>query len=465
MKNPIPPAPRLQGTVFASATLLAVVLTVVPILGPPPTFAQDPGEGQEEATGDTQTLVLTKDTRSLIRLAFPETSYDPSLTGEALESAREIEQTLRSDLEQSFVFNVQGPTELSVLALTGVRERDFELYRSLGNEVVLLTEVRQEAGKLVLDGWIYDLPSQQSVLGKRFRGTLDQPRQIAHYLADAAYFQFTGRPSIFLTTIVFQSDRSGRQELYLMDYDGHNQRRISGHRSTTGYADWSPTGDAIAYMSYYTGSPGIYYVDVATGEKVPVYRDGPLNLSPSFSPDGERIAFASAQRGSNVDLFVCPRSCNQPRRLTTSGAIDTNPAWSPDGTRIAFTSSRSGRPNVYVMDADGSGVRRISFDGDYNEGASWRPDGSHLVYASRQRGYKFQIAATDLVDLETRILTSGPDSYEEPTFAPDGRRIAFTVRRGGGSQIFVMNADGTDWRQLTHEGKSSAPDWSAFPQK
>jgi TolB protein len=117
------------------------------------------------------------------------------------------------------------------------------------------------------------------------------------------------------------------------------------------------------------------------------------------------------------------------------------------------------------MDVDGSNVRRISFEGDYNEGACWRPDGSHLVYASRGAGFRFQIAETNLVDLRTSRLTDGADSYEQPCYSPDGRRIVFTVKRGPESQIHVMKADGSDWRQLTHEGNNMAPDWSNFVDK
>ena len=426
--------------------------------------AQEPAEspaGQER--GETQTLVLEGGTRTQIRLAFPAAEHDPSIAGDAVHAAREIEQTLRDDLEQDPIFNTQGPTELAVVALSGDRDRDFEQYRSLGNEVVLLTNLKQEGDKLVLDGWAYDLPSKQSILGKRFRGTRSQTRLIAHYMADALHYQFSGRRGISLTTIAFHSDRSGDQELYLMDYDGRNQRRISGHQSTSGYCDWSPTGDAIAYLSYFSGTPSIYYVDLASGNKVPVYSQGPLNLSPSFSPDGRRIAFAHS-RGSNIDIYVCDRDCRDPQRLTDSAGIDTNPSWSPDGSQLAFTSSRSGRPNIYVMDADGSNLRRVSFEGEYNDGAAWRPDGSHLAYASRPGRHRFQIALTGLVDLVTRYLTSGPDSYEEPSFSPDGQRIAFTVKRGAESQVFVMGAGGGDWRQLTHEGNNAGPDWSNYPQ-
>ncbi len=403
--------------------------------------------------------------RSQVRLAVEPAKIAPELTGDYRQAAAEIEQTLREDLEQMILFNVQGPTELSVLVLTGNRDQDFDQYRSLGNEVVLLTEIKREDDRLTLDGWVYDLPSRQSILGKRYRGTLDQARLVAHHMADAIHWQFSNRPSLTLTTLAFQSDRDGHQELYLMDYDGRNQRRISGHKSTSGYGSWSPTNDAIAYMSYFSGAPGIYYVDLASGNKIPIYREGTLNLSPSFSPDGKKLAFASSQ-GSNVDIYTCERACQTPVRLTTSRAIDTNPAWSPDGSKIAFTSSRSGRPNIYVMDLNGSNIRRISFEGNYNEGASWSPDGSRLTYASRT-GNKgiFRVVVTSMVDLQTQVLTGGAGSQEEPTFSPDGTKIAYTLRQGKGSQIWVMDANGSNPRQLTHQGNSSGPAWSAFPPK
>lgn len=460
MKTPDQPSnPRSTFSPSAIAGFLALLLAA------PALWAQTP-ENEPAPTGGEPTLVIDGRGRTQVRLAYPKSDLDPALSGDFLQAAQEIEETLRNDLAYYAIFNVQGPTELSVLTLNGDRNHDFEQYRSLGNQVVLLATIKQEADKLTLDGWVYDLPSKQSILGKRYRGTVDQARLLAHYMADALFYQFSGRPGIALTTLAFQSDRDGGQELFLMDYDGHNQRRISGHQSTSGYSDWSPTGDAIAYMSYFSGTPGIYYVDLASGNKVPVYREGILNISPSFSPDGKRLAFASSNKESNIDIYVCDRSCQQPTRLTSTTSIDTNPAWSPDGRQIAFTSNRAGKPQIFVMDADGSNQRRVSFEGEYNEGASWRPDGQQLVYASR-RGNRFDIAVTNMVDLSTRLLTNGDknSSYEEPTFSPDGQRIAFTLRRGKQSQIYVMNADGTGWRQLTHDGNNSAPDWSNFPPK
>ncbi len=111
------------------------------------------------------------------------------------------------------------------------------------------------------------------------------------------------------------------------------------------------------------------------------------------------------------------------------------------------------------MDSEGANQRRITFDGTYNDGAAWSPDGDLIAYTSRRDG-QFQIAVTNVVTLESRVLTSGPGENQSPTFSPDGRKIAYTSSRGGGKQIYVMDLDGTNVRQLTTEGNNDLADWS-----
>ncbi len=432
-----------------------IALGAIALVGLPIPGATQTGEdlGQDLVIDSVEALPR-------IRVAVPPATFG-NLAGAFRTAGEDTERTLRDDLELSGVFAVQGPTELSVLDLSGDLTGDFEQFRSLGNEVVVYVDFKQEGDRIVLEGRAYDLASGQSVLGKRYRGQVDQARRVAHTFSDDLVQMFTGEPGIALTQIVFHSKRDGFQELYLMDYDGRNQRRITGHKSTSGFADWSGTGDAVAYLTYFSVTPQLYYVDMATGQKVDIFGGGSLNLSPSFSPDGREVAFAHST-DTNVDIYTCARQCSSPQRLTRARGIDTNPSWDPDGKRIAFTSDRSGQPNIYVMNRDGSGVRRISFDGDYNDGATWHPSGTQIAYASRRRG-GFRIVVTDLVSLETRILVDGAESYEEPSFSPDGRRLVFTAKRSGSSQIYVINADGTGLMQLTHDGSNAGPDWSPRP--
>ncbi len=412
--------------------------------------------------GSEVTVELRPGEEAPLKLAAPAFKVRGTLSAAAQQAAAQLEQTVRTDLEHTGIFVIQGPPELAAAQLTGDPSHDFEQYRSLGNEVLLLGELYEEGGRLALEGRVYDLKSGQSILGKRYRGGFELSRRMAHSFADEMVLYFTGRRGIALTSLAFYSDRSGFKEIYLMDYDGMDQRAVTGHKSISMSPAWSPTGDAIAYVSFFDGKPAIYMVDLTNGLKRPMVTEGPFNTSPTFSPDGKRIAFARSLEG-NTEIFVANRDGSGMKRLTYSPGIDTDPAWSPSGTLIAFTSSRGGSPNVYVMDEEGTNLRRVSFGGSYNDGAAWSPDGKQLAYASRLRSYQFDIVVTDVAGLGNRVLTNGPGSNESPTWSPDGRFIAFASAEGGKTQIRVMRSDGGPSEPLTAEGSNWAPDWSGYP--
>ena len=422
--------------------------------------AAAPGEAQP---GRDITVVLPEANQlPVIQLAFPAVPNLSSLPGPAANAGRELDRTLRSDLDRSGIFEILGPDDLAVLTLSGDLERDADQYRSLGAAMLLQSEVKLEADKVVLEGRLIDLASRQTIVGKRYRGTYDLARRIAHTFADEIVLFLTSRRGIALTSLAFVSDRDGSKEIYLMDYDGHDQRRVTGHKSISMSPAWSGSGDTISYVSFFGGGPALYLADVATGRKTPLVTEGSLNASPAFSPDGRQVAFARAL-GANIEIFVCNRDGSGVRRLSNSPGIDTNPAWSPSGREIAFTSSRgTGRPQIYVTDADGANVRRITFTGDYNDGAAWSPDGTRIAYSSRQESGAFGVSITNLVDLATKLLLSGGGSHEHPTFSPDGHRIAFASTRSGKTQIFVMNDDGAALRPLTADGNNYSPDWSGY---
>jgi len=408
------------------------------------------------------TLELRPGQESQLKLAAPSFKVRGVLSPAARQAATQLENAVRADLEHTGIFVIQGPAELAAAKLTGDQAHDFEQYRALGNEVLLLGEVYEEGGRLALEGRVFDLKSGQSILGKRYRGGFELTRRMAHSFADEVVLYFTGRRGIALTSLAFYSDRTGDREIYLMDYDGLEQRAITGHKSISMAPDWSPTGDAIAYVSFFDGKPAIYMVDLQSGLKKPMVTDGNFNSSPSFSPDGKRIAFSRSLEG-NTEIFIANRDGSGLKRLTHSPGIDTNPAWSPTGTSIAFTSSRGGTPNVYVMDVEGTDLRRVSFGGTYNDGAAWDPEGKQIAYASRLRGHLFDIVVTDLAGLSTRTLTGGPGSNEAPTWSPDGRFIAYAAEVGRRTQVRVMPSAGGASEAITSQGNNWAPDWSSYP--
>jgi TolB protein len=458
MKRPFAvPLPLLLVAVLLPGAAAVLLSQAAPPAGTPAAPGVPPGTLPREVEGDVR-----PGQTSLLRLALPNLTVKGTLSPGGQRAARELEQALREDLQRSRIFEIQGPAELAVVKLSGDPARDFEQYRALGNQVLVNGDLYEEGGRLVLEGRVYDLANGQSILGKRYRGGFELSRRMAHSFADEIVLYFTGDRGIALTSLAFYSDRSGDKEIYLMDYDGRNQRAITGHKSISMFPDWSPTGDAVAYVSFFDGSPGVYLVDLASGLKRPVVTDGAFNSSPSFSPDGKRVAFSRSLSG-NTEIFVANRDGSDLRRLTNSPGIDTNPAWSPTGASIAYTSSRGGSPQVYLMDIEGTSPRRVSFDAGYNDGAAWSPDGKQIAYASRRRGNQFDIVVTDLALLESKVLTTGqPGSHESPTWSPDGRFLAFASTNAGRTQIRLISAEGGPSEMITAEGNNWSPDWSSY---
>lgn len=443
--------------ILRSSCLFGLVLSfALRVSAQAPPAPPPPGAPPE----DDVSVVLEGAVQAKLRLAFPAAERPGTLSPEVTAAADELEQTLRDDLEETRVFEIQGPWALQVLKLTGDPARDILEYRSLGNQILLLATLSQDGSRVVFEGRVIDLNNGESVLGKRYRGTAPAARRIAHTFADEVLRYLTGLRGIAQTSLAFVSNRSGYKEIYLMDYDGRNQRQLTSHRSISMAPDWQVGNGGLVYLSFVAGQPGIYYADVATGLKRPVVVDAEQNISPAMSPDGKQVAFARSV-GGNTDVYVTDIGGKNLRRLTSTPSIDTNPSWSPSGRELAFTSSRTGQPQIYVMDGNGDNVRRVTFDGDYNDGAVWHPEEPRIAYASR-RGGVFQIAITDLATGETYTLTSGAENHETPCFSPDGRRIAFSQRRGRSTQIFVMDSDGSHVKQLTQDGDNSSPAWSFF---
>lgn len=438
----------------AAAVLLGLGLLL------PNIFAQEPPAGappsQEEPPNVT--LILDQKGQKPIKLGIPPFRRLNAFSGDAARAADELEKVVRQDLQNSGYFQISGPEAFQSLQLTGDFARDLEAYRTTGVETLLIGDLRAEPDKVVFEGRLFDVASGTAILAKRYRGAFPVSRRIGHTFADEVILFLTGQRGISLSSLAFTSDRSGQKEIWVMDYDGQNQRRITGHRSTSMSPSWSPDGESLAYTSFFNGPPGVYLAELASGRKKPIVNSGSLNTTPTFSPDGQRVAFARSVDG-NVEIFATGRNGGNMRRLTHSGAIDTNPSWSPTGGQIAFTSGRAGNPHIYLMDEEGSNQRRLTFEGDYNDGAAWSPSGDLIAYTSR-RGGRFQIAVTNVVTLGTQVLTSGAGENESPTFSPDGRKIAFVSRRSGTKQIYVMDLNGGNARPLTSQGNNDMPDWS-----
>jgi TolB protein len=259
--------------------------------------------------------------------------------------------------------------------------------------------------------------------------------------------------------IAFQSNQSGKFQLYQIDPDGGNLRRLT---SATGFDPaWSPDGTQIAFESNRNAGFGseIYVQTVGTNQAVRLTRNPANDRTPRWSPDGTQIVFASNRTGT-YQIYVTAAdgsSRNKPTQLTFSGE-NSDPAWSTTN-KIAFEHTPpNGKPEIYVMKPDGSGQRRLASQGsDLNP--SWSPNSKSIVFDSGRSGNE-QIYVMNADGSRQRRLTFDDARDSNPVFSPDGRRIAFSSDRSGTLEVWIMSADGKNLSQLTTTSTASlAPTW------
>ena len=166
-----------------------------------------------------------------------------------------------------------------------------------------------------------------------------------------------------------------------------------------------------------------------------------------------------SNRDGNSEIYVMNRDGSGVRRLTDNPAIDSTPTWSPTGTQVAFTSDRTGTPQIYVVGPDGSGLRRLTFE-SYADRATWSPAPYNEIAFAARTGPGFDIKILSLDEGVTRQITFGEGTNESPAWSPNGRHLAFVSSRAGRTQVFTVDRDGRNVRQVTRDGNNSTPNWS-----
>jgi TolB protein len=249
--------------------------------------------------------------------------------------------------------------------------------------------------------------------------------------------------------------------LAIVDSDGAETRTITTGKGALSPA-WSPTGESVVFTALGNSGTQVQELDVRTGRirRISQIRAG-LNITPIYQPDGTGILYAQGT-GNGTDLIFASLDSSAPRRITVGkGTDNTSPSYSPDGHQIAFISGKSGQPQVYIMDADGSNIQLLTSytagTRSYRASPDWSPDGRAIAY-EQQNGI-FQIWMIDLRDRVPKQLTSEGEN-EDPSWAPDGRHIVVTSSRSGDKQLWILDTESGRTRQLTHSRGARLAAWS-----
>jgi Tol biopolymer transport system component len=259
--------------------------------------------------------------------------------------------------------------------------------------------------------------------------------------------------------IAFVSQRDGIDEIYTMNVDGTGQTRLTTNTAIDVNPTWSPDGTRIAFVSNRDGNYEIYVMNADGSNQQRLTSSTLSDLNPTWSPDGTRIAFATNRdTGSSVgyEIYVMNPDGSNQQRLTNNTVDDANPTWSPDGTKIAFTTNRDGNYEIYVMNSDGSNQQRRTYNTASDGGPAWSYDGSRIVFVRNFQSSNAEIYAINSdacqectgiapIDLSGTISAADVD----PTFSPDGTKIAFATNKDGNYEIYTMNPEGGEQTRVT----------------
>lgn len=397
--------------------------------------------------------------------AAPRVALVPA--GAAIPAAGEVMQVLADDLAFEAAFDLLAQDAVADLPRPA-RDGDAGLSRwaARGADGVLVVEPAAQEDRLVVAVRLFDAASGQLAFAREYSGPAASPRTVAHVVANELHAAQADLAGVATTSLAFVSDRAGAKreptgymrrvkEIYVADYDGANQRRVTYDGDIVLTPSWSPDGSSLAYTSFQGGFQAVAFARPDAGREGRL-RLGGKNWLPAWSPDG-RVAFTS-NRDGNEEIYVAAPDGSGLTRLTRHWGIDTSPAWSPDGRRIAFTSGRSGRPQIWVMDADGGNQRQLT-DERYCDRPTWSPAPyDEVAYVSRTKT-GFDIVVLEMATGARRQLTFGQGFNESPAWAPSGRHLAFTSTRAGGQQIWTMTRTGERLRRVTGIGNNSMPAW------
>ncbi|WP_397378677.1 Tol-Pal system beta propeller repeat protein TolB [Pseudomonas sp.] len=378
----------------------------------------------------------------------------------------DMAEIIGNDLRNSGVFEPIARQNMISLP-TQASEVIYRDWQALGAQYALVGSIVPNAGRLQIQFSLFNVTSQQQVLTGSVGGGVDQLRDMAHHIADQSFEKLTGVKGAFSTRMLYvTAERFGvnntRYTLQRSDYDGARAVTLLQSREPILSPSFAPDGRRIAYVSFEQKRPRIFVQHIDTGRREQITNFEGLNGAPAWSPDGNRLAFVLSRDG-NPEIYVMDMGTRQLRRVTNQPSIDTEPFWGKDGQTIYFTSDRSGKPQIYRTNINGGSAERVTFIGNYNANPKLSADEKTLVMIHRQDGYTvFKVAAQDLQRGNLRIL-SDTSLDESPTVAPNGTMVIYATRQQGRGVLVLASTNGRVRLPLpTAQGEVREPSWSPY---
>ena len=372
--------------------------------------------------------------------------------------SQDVANVVRGDLARSGSFRVIDPQA----TMSDTSPVNFPDIRARGADSILAGSVSRLAdGRYDIRFRLSDAVRQNAIGGESLVVSESDLRYGAHRVADWVYEKITGEKGIFSTRIAFVSKQGSRYRLNVADWDGENVVSPLNSSEPIISPSWSPDGSRLAYVSFELKKPVIYVHTLSSGQRKAVANFKGSNSAPAWSPDGRTLAVTLTQDGLSQIYLIGSDGSGPPRRLTSSSGIDTEPVFAADGKSLYFTSDRGGSPQIYRIPLGGGDATRITFGSSYNVSPRISPDGKLLAYVTRREG-RFLVAMRDLAGGSETIL-SDAGREESPSFAPNGRWVMYATQVGGRDSLVAASVDGRIKQRLTsNAGDIREPTWGPF---
>ncbi|WP_192457201.1 Tol-Pal system beta propeller repeat protein TolB [Musicola keenii] len=376
----------------------------------------------------------------------------------------DIGNIVAADLRNSGKFNPIDPSRMPQQPGTAA-EVTPAAWTALGIDAVIVGQVQPTADGYLISYQLVDTSGNAgSVLAQnQFKVTRQWLRYAAHTASDEVFQKLTGIKGAFRTRIAYVVQTNGGQypyELRVADYDGYNQFVVHRSPEPLMSPSWSPDGSKLAYVTFESGRSALVIQTLANGDIRQVASFPRHNGAPAFSPDGSKLAFALSKSGS-LNLYVMNLGSGQISQITDGRSNNTEPTWFPDSQTLAYTSDQAGRPQIYKIGANGGAPQRLTWEGAQNQDSEVSSDGKFIVMVSSNGGAQ-HIAKQDLVTGGVQVLT---DTFldETPSIAPNGTMVIYSSKQGLGSVLQLVSTDGRFKARLpATDGQVRFPAWSPY---
>jgi TolB protein len=372
-----------------------------------------------------------------------------------------ISETVASDLARSGLFRIVGAQGIAVVG-EPTQVPYGEWARRQAEAVVIGSVTPRGDGRYAIRFFVTDVQKQMSLAGYEFVVPPVQLRATAHKIADIVYEKLTGERGVFSTRIAYVVRRGVRYDLQVADWDGANAQAVLSQDEPIMSPSWSPDGSRLAYVSFETRVAQVYVQELVSGARRRIISLTEQVSAPAWSPDGGTLALSVWKAGAK-HIFTLPLAGGEMKQLTDGGAINTEPVWSPDGSAVYFMSDRGGGPQIYRVSPTGGAAARVTFEGSYNASPTVAPDGKSIAYLSRDGG-RYRIALLETDSQQVTYLTDGP-ADERPSFAANGRAVLYAGLSGGRGTLHTVSVDGRIRQRLSSAmGNVQEPAWGPIPR-